>query len=56
MKRKWFEAVSDIEGYPMVRVRVDDLKMLLHGFDYPDDTALGSRPVARLRNAIKEKS
>jgi hypothetical protein len=30
-----------------VTVRRDDLRLLLHGFDHPEDTALGSRPDER---------
>lgn len=40
--------------YPMVNVRLEDLRMLMYAFDNPGATALGSRPFARLRGAIKE--
>jgi hypothetical protein len=44
-------------GWPLaepdtVTVRRSDLRLLLHGFDHPEETALGSRPFERLRDAV----
>ncbi len=44
---------DDCQFVPTVRVRKDDLRLLLYGFDNPDATAIGSRPIARLRAAVK---
>ena len=43
---------NDAQPTKGAMVRVDDLEALLYGFENRDATALGSRPIERIREAI----
>lgn len=52
LTRPWFRRHVRCE-HPLITVRLDDLSTLMYGFDNREETALGSRPFARIRGAVK---
>lgn len=42
------------DEYKEITVRLGDLETLLYGYETPDATALGSRPIERIREAITQ--
>lgn len=53
LRRAWGINIEPSEP-DLVTVRRDDLENLLYAYDHPSATALGSRPLKRLRAAADD--